>query len=65
MPTTAQTIKCFQRCQDLIRKYCSIERVALDEPTQHFVMLAGQEIGIEIEPNCEWRFAGAQHPISL
>ena len=57
MPTTAQTIKCFQLCQDLTRKYCSIELVTLDKRTQYVVILAGKEINIEIEPNGEWRFA--------
>lgn len=57
MPTTKQTLKCFQLCRDLTRKYCSIELVTLDKRTQNVVILSGQEINIEIEPNGEWRFA--------
>ncbi len=56
MPTTDQTTKCFQLCQDLTRKYCSIEFVTLDKRTRHVIILSGKEINIEIEPNGKWRF---------
>ena len=56
MPTTAQAIKCFQLCCDLSSKYCSIDLVVLDKRTGNVVILARQEINIEIEPNGEWRF---------
>ena len=56
MHTTAQAIKCFQLCRDLTSKYCSIDLVAWDKRTGNVVILARQEINIEIEPNGEWRF---------
>ena len=56
MPTTAQALKCFQLCHDLTSKYCSVELVTLDKRTSNVVIVAGEEIDIEIKPNGEWRF---------
>lgn len=56
MHTTAQALKCFQICCDLTSKYCSIDLVILDKRTKNVVILAREEINIEIEPNGEWRF---------
>jgi hypothetical protein len=56
MPTTAQTLKCFQICCDLTCKYCSIDLVTLDNRTGNVVILAKKEINIEIAPSGEWRF---------
>ncbi|MFN6519377.1 MAG: DUF6888 family protein [Nostoc sp. CreGUA01] len=56
MPTTAQTLKCFQICCDLTSKYCSVDLVTLDNRSGNVVILAKNEINIEIEPNGEWRF---------
>ncbi|MFB8789661.1 MAG: hypothetical protein U7123_12580 [Potamolinea sp.] len=56
MPTTAQALKCFQICCDLTSKYCSIDLVTLDKRTGNVIILAREEINIEIEPNGEWRF---------
>jgi hypothetical protein len=56
MPTTAQALKCFQICCYLTSKYCSIDLVTLDKRTGNVIILAREEINIEIEPNGEWRF---------
>ena len=56
MPTTAQTLKCFQVCCDLTSKYCSIDLMTLDNRTGNVVILAKEEINIEIEPSGEWMF---------
>jgi hypothetical protein len=56
MPTTAQTLKCFQLCCNLTHKYCSIDLVALDERTGKVVILTREEITIEIDASGEWRF---------
>jgi hypothetical protein len=54
--TKAQAIKCFELCCDLTSKYCSINLVIFDSRTQNVVILAGEEIIIEIRSNGEWRF---------
>jgi hypothetical protein len=54
--TNAQAIKCFELCCDLTSKYCSINLVIFDSRTQNVVILAGEEIIIEIRSNGEWRF---------
>ncbi|MFB2836846.1 DUF6888 family protein [Floridanema evergladense] len=56
MPTTAQALKCFQLCCDLTSKYCSIDLITLDQRTGNVVILAREEINIEIDLNGEWRF---------
>jgi hypothetical protein len=56
MQTTAQALKCFQLCCDLTGKYCSIDLVALDKRTGKAIILSGEEINIEIDPNGDWRF---------
>lgn len=56
MHTTAQALKCFELCCDLTSKYYSIDLVTLDKRTGNVVILAGEEINIEIQPNGEWRF---------
>jgi hypothetical protein len=54
--TTAQAIKCFELCCELTGKYCSINLVSLDSRNSNVVILAGEEIVIEIRSNGEWRF---------
>lgn len=56
MHTNAQAIKCFELCCDLTAKYCSINLVTIDRRTNNVVILAGEEIIIEIRQNGEWRF---------
>lgn len=56
MPTTTQALKYFQLCCDLTSKYCSIDLVTLDKRTKNVIILAKEEINIEIEPSGEWRF---------
>ena len=56
MLTTAQAIRCFELCCDLTSKYRSINLVTLDNRTANVVILAGEEIIIEIRTNGEWRF---------
>lgn len=56
MPTSAQAFKCFQLCQDLTSKYCAVALVTLDRRSGNVIILAGDEINIEIEPDGEWRF---------
>lgn len=56
MHTTAQALKCFQLCCDLTSKYCFIDLVTFDKRTEKVVILAREEISIEIEPNGEWKF---------
>jgi hypothetical protein len=56
MHTTAQALKCFELCCDLTSKYCPVNLVTLDKRTGNVVILAGEEINIEIKPNGEWRF---------
>jgi hypothetical protein len=56
MYTSAQAIKCFELCCDLTAKYLSINLVTVDRRTQNVVILAGEEIIIEIKQNGEWRF---------
>ena len=56
MPTTTQALKCFQLCCDLTSKYCSIDLITLDKRTNNVVILAKEEINIEIEPSGKWRF---------
>lgn len=56
MYTTAQALKFFQLCYDLTSKYCSIDLVTLDKRTGNVIILAREEINIEIKPNGEWRF---------
>lgn len=56
MHTTAQALKGFQLCCDLTSKYCSIDLVTLDKRTGNVIILAKEEINIEIELNGEWRF---------
>lgn len=55
-PTSAQVQKCFQLCCNLTEKYCSIDLVKLDKRSARVIILAREEINIEIEPNGEWRF---------
>ncbi len=56
MYTTAQALKCCQLCCDLTSKYCSIDLVTVDKRTGNIIVLAKEEINIEIEPNGQWRF---------
>ncbi|WP_396136585.1 DUF6888 family protein [Chamaesiphon sp. VAR_48_metabat_403] len=54
--TTAQAIKCFELCCELTGKYRSINLVSIDSRSSNVVILAGEEIVIEIRSNGEWRF---------
>jgi hypothetical protein len=54
--TTAQALKCFELCCELTSKYCSINLVTFDRRSSNVVLLAGEEIIIEIRSNGEWRF---------
>jgi hypothetical protein len=56
MSNTAQALKCFQLCCDLTSKYCSIDLVTLDNRTGNVIILAKENINIEIKPNGEWKF---------
>jgi hypothetical protein len=56
MCTIAQAQKCFELCCDLTSKYCSIDLVTLDRRTGNVIILAREEINIEIKPDGEWRF---------
>lgn len=56
VPTVPQTQRCFQLCQNLTSLYLSLELVRLDERTGNVVLLAGEEVFIEIYPNGNWRF---------
>jgi hypothetical protein len=54
--TTAQAVKCFELCCELTNKYRSINLVTFDSRSSNVVILAGEEIIIEIRSNGEWRF---------
>ena len=56
LPTDQQAFRCFQLCQNLTSMYLSVEMLRLDERTGHAVILAGEEILLEIYPNGNWRF---------
>ena len=56
MLTTQQAFRCFQLCQNLTNMYFSVDMVRLDERTGNVIILAGEEILIEIYPNGNWRF---------
>ncbi len=56
MPTTEQTLRCFQICQNLTKMYLSIDLVSLDHRTGNIVIIAVRETVIEIYPNGNWRF---------
>jgi hypothetical protein len=54
--TVAQAIKCFELSCELTNKYRSINLVTFDKRSNNVVMIAGEEIMIEIRSNGEWRF---------
>lgn len=54
--TTAQAIKRFELCCELTGKYRAINLVSVDTRNSNVVILAGEEIVIEIRSNGEWRF---------
>ncbi len=56
LPTAQQTFRCFLLYQELTGIHLSIDLVRLDERRQTVILLAGQEILIEIYPNGNWRF---------
>ncbi|MGV0024331.1 DUF6888 family protein [Phormidesmis priestleyi] len=56
IPTAQQTLMCFILCQSLTSFYLSVDLVRLDRRTQNIVILAGEEIQIQIYPNGRWRF---------
>ncbi|WP_430540906.1 DUF6888 family protein [Roseofilum casamattae] len=56
MPTTQQVLRCFQFCQNLTTMYLSVDMVRLDERTGNAIIMAGEEILIEVYPNGNWRF---------
>ncbi|MBC6475799.1 MAG: hypothetical protein GDA48_25785 [Hormoscilla sp. GM102CHS1] len=53
MPTAAQALKCFIICYDLTKMYVQIYLVRIDERTDNIVILAGEEIELEIDRNGE------------
>lgn len=56
MPTIKQALRCFQLCQNLTNMYLSIDLVHLDQRTKNIIIIAGEEILVEIYPNGNWRF---------
>ncbi|WP_407682344.1 DUF6888 family protein [Pseudocalidococcus azoricus] len=56
MYTTEQARKCLQLCCDLTSRYCSIDLVAFAKRTGNVIILAKEEISIEIRPNGTWMF---------
>jgi hypothetical protein len=57
LPTVAQCLACTEVCQKLTRFYIAINLVILDERTNNLVILAGEEIQIEIELDGKWEFS--------
>ena len=56
MPTVEQALRCFQLCQNLTDMYLSIDLVRLDMRTGYCIIIAGDEVLIEVYPNGNWRF---------
>jgi hypothetical protein len=60
MPTSEQLKQYFDLTIYLTKMYVPINLGTLDRRTGNVVILAGQEIGIEIYPNGRWRFIDEQ-----
>ncbi|QDZ39603.1 hypothetical protein FRE64_06450 [Euhalothece natronophila Z-M001] len=56
MPTVEQALRCFQLCQNLTDMYLPIDMLRLDMRTGSCVIIAGNEVLIEVYPNGNWRF---------
>jgi hypothetical protein len=57
LPTVAQCLACTEVCQKLTGFYISVDLVIIDERTNNLVILAGEEIQIEIALDGNWEFA--------
>jgi hypothetical protein len=57
LPTIAQCVSCTELCQELTGFYVSINLIRIDERTQNLVVLAGEEVAIEIQPDGNWEFS--------
>jgi hypothetical protein len=57
LPTVAQCLACTELCQKLTAFYISIDLVIIDERTTNLVLLAGEEIQIEITSDGNWEFS--------
>jgi hypothetical protein len=57
LPTVAQCLACTELCQKLTAFYISIDLVIIDERTTNLVLLAGEEIQIEITFDGNWEFS--------
>jgi hypothetical protein len=55
-PTFKQESKFFILCQNFTAMYISIHLARLDERTGAIFMLVGEDIGVVLERNGEWRF---------
>jgi hypothetical protein len=55
--TVNQCVTCIELCQELTSFYISITLVRVDERSTNLVILAGEEIVIEIQPNGIWEFS--------
>lgn len=58
-PTSAQTLTCFIRCQQITAMLLPIYMVRLDERTKNIYIIAGedfQDIQITINRDGNWRF---------
>jgi hypothetical protein len=56
LPTVAQCVACTELCQELTGFYIPVDLVRMDEPTKNLVILAGEEIQIEITLDGSWEF---------
>ena len=56
MPTAAQCMTCTELCQELTGFYVPIYLVRIDERTQNLVILASEEVAIEIQSDGNWEF---------
>jgi hypothetical protein len=57
LPTVAQCVACTELCQQLTGFYISVDLVMIDERTSNLVILAGEEIQIEIALDGNWEFS--------
>jgi hypothetical protein len=56
-PTPAQEKKFFILCQNLTAMYRVVSLARLDERTGEIFMLIGEDTGLVIERDGEWRFS--------
>lgn len=57
MLTVAQCVACTELCQQLTGFYIPIDLVMMDGRTHNLVILAGEEIQIEIALDGNWEFS--------